>query len=67
MNPGGLFSGGLIHAGMSFPFQKLVPKHPGAYTRWSLLSEFCGMVFRPSAHKHGLKLKDLRRFFINRV
>ena len=26
-----------------------------------------GMVFRPYAHKHGLKFKDFRRFFINRV
>ena len=28
--------------GRSFPFQKLVPKRPGAYTRWGLLSEFYG-------------------------
>ena len=41
ITPGGLFSVGLIH-GRSFPFQKLVPKRPGAYTRWGLLSEFCG-------------------------
>ena len=34
-----LFSVGLIH-GRSFPFQKLVPERPGAYTRWCLLSEF---------------------------
>ena len=34
-NPRDLFSGGLIH-GRSFPFQKLVPKCLGAYTRWSL-------------------------------
>ena len=36
-NPWGLFSGGLIH-GRSFLFQKLVPKRPGAYTRWSLFN-----------------------------
>ena len=40
--PGGLFSGGLVH-GRSFPFQKLVSKRPGAYTRWGLLSEFYGI------------------------
>ena len=34
-----IFGGGLIH-GRSFPFQKLVPKRPEAYTRWGLLSEF---------------------------
>ena len=42
ITPGGLFSGELIH-GRSFPFQKLVPKRPGAYTGWGLLSEFYGM------------------------
>ena len=26
-----------------------------------------GMVFRPSAHKQGLKFKNFQRFFINRV
>ena len=26
-----------------------------------------GMVFRPSAHKQGLKFEDFRIFFINRV
>ena len=41
-SPRGLFSGGLIH-GRSFPFQKLIPKRPGAYTRWGLLSEFYGI------------------------
>ena len=41
--PGGIFLGGLIY-GRSFPFQKLVPKRPGAYTRWGLLSEFYGML-----------------------
>ena len=35
--------GGLIHR-RSFPFQKLVPKRPGAYTRWGLLSEFNGIL-----------------------
>ena len=30
-----IFGGGLIF-GRSFPFQKLVPKRPGAYTRWGL-------------------------------
>ena len=34
--------GGLVH-GRSFPFQKLVPKRPGAYTQWGLLSEFYGI------------------------
>ena len=42
ITPGGLFSGVLIH-GRSFPFQKMVPKRPGAYTRWGLLSEFYGI------------------------
>ena len=49
-NPRGLFlfififflGGGLIQW-TSFSFQKLVPKRPGAYTRWGLLSEFYGM------------------------
>ena len=42
-NPKGLiFRGGLIH-GKTFPFSKLVPKCPGTYTRWSLLSEFYGI------------------------
>ena len=36
-------SGGLIH-GRSFPFQKLVPKCPGAYTRWGVLLEFYGIL-----------------------
>ena len=44
-NPWGLFSGGGLIHGRSFPFQKLVPKRPGAYTRWGLLSEFYGMSF----------------------
>ena len=35
---------GLVH-GRSFPFQKLVPKRPGACTRWGLLSEFYGIRF----------------------
>ena len=39
--PGAYFREGLIH-GRSFPFQKFVPEHPGAYTRWGLLSEFYG-------------------------
>ena len=43
-NPRGLFSRRLIH-GRSFPFQKLVPKHPGAYTRWGLLSDFTIFYF----------------------
>ena len=34
--------GGLIHR-RSFPFQKLVPKRSGAYTRWDLLSELYGI------------------------
>ena len=38
---GHIFGGGFIH-GRSFPFQKLVPKRPGAYTQWGLLSEFYG-------------------------
>ena len=41
-NPRGLIFGGLIH-GRSLPFQKLVPKRSGAYTRWGLLSE-CDMI-----------------------
>ena len=31
--------------GRSFPFQKLVPKCPGAYTWWGLLSGFYGVQF----------------------
>ena len=46
-NPRGLIFGGLIH-GRSFPFQKLVPKRPGAYARCGLLSEFYGMNTTPS-------------------
>ena len=38
-----IFGGGLIYV-RSFPFQKLVPKRPGAYTRRGLLSEFYGML-----------------------
>ena len=34
--------GKLVH-GRSFPFQKLVPKRPGANARWGLLSEFYGI------------------------
>ena len=34
-----------------FPFQKLAPKRPGAYTRWGLLSEFNGIRYQSSA-KH---------------
>ena len=37
------FRGELIH-GRSFPFQKLITKRPGAYTRWGLLSEFYGII-----------------------
>ena len=33
---------GLI-LGRSFLFQKLVPKRPGDYTRWGLLSKFYGI------------------------
>ena len=29
--------------GRSFPFQKLIPKRPGAYTRWGVLSQFYGI------------------------
>ena len=45
ITPGRLFSGGggLVH-GRSFPFQNLVPKRPGEYTRWGLLSEFYGIL-----------------------
>ena len=43
ITPRGLFSGELMH-GRNFPFQKLVPKLPGAYTRWGLLSEFYGIL-----------------------
>ena len=43
ITPVGLFWGELIH-GRGFPFQKLVPKRPGAYTRWGLLSEFYGIL-----------------------
>ena len=45
-NPRGLIfgEGGLYMEGV-FPFQKLVPKRPGAHTRWGLLSEFYGMSF----------------------
>ena len=39
---GGGLRGGLIH-GRSFPFQISVPKCPGAYTRWGLLSKFDGI------------------------
>ena len=35
--------GGFIH-GRSFPFQKVVPKRPGAYTQWGLLLEFYGIL-----------------------
>ena len=38
------FGGGGLIPGKSFPFQKLVPKRPGAYTRWGLLSEFYAML-----------------------
>ena len=57
ITPGGLFSGELIH-GRSFPFQKLVPKRPRAYTRWDLLSEFYGML------KHCLPLKTFIPVFV---
>ena len=31
-------------------FQKLVPKRPGAYTRWNLLSEFYGIYTHTHTH-----------------
>ena len=40
ITPGGLFSGGGAY--IRKEFQKLVPKCPGANTRWGLLSEFYG-------------------------
>ena len=60
--PRGLFSGGLIH-GRSFPFQKLVPKRPGVYTRWGLLSEFyCMFIGHLAQHEivdTGVRYRDL--------
>ena len=52
-NPQGLFSGELIH-GRSFPFQKLVLKRPGAYTRRGVLSEFYGLLYTISYHTPNL-------------
>ena len=50
ITPWGLFlGGGLIH-GRSFSFQKLVPKHLGAYTQWGLLSESYGMLYYLGQH-----------------
>ena len=44
---GGLFLWGLLLVhGSCFPFQKLVPKHNRAYTRWGLLSEFYGILIQ---------------------
>ena len=52
ITPRGLFSrGGLIH-GRSFLFQKLVPKRPGAYKQWGLLSEFYGILIMSLLAKH---------------
>ena len=45
-NPGDLFSGGGLIHGRSFPFQKLVPKRPGAYTWWGLLSELYIYIYK---------------------
>ena len=46
-NPGSIFSAGGLRGGAytwkEFSFQILVPKCPGAYTRWGLLSEFDGI------------------------
>ena len=42
-NPRGLIFGGWVYTWKEFPFQKLVPKRRGAYTRWGLLSKIYGL------------------------
>ena len=39
----GLIFGGGAYTWKKFPFQKLIPKHTGAYIQWGLLSEFYGI------------------------